>query len=254
MIKLKALLEKNLLATLLFNIKAFGLTKGLQFPVYVYGHIKMNSIGNIVIKCPITRGLIKIGVNHETVAAPYTIFENKGTVEIYGRLLIGYGSVFNNSGTVILRGNNLLSNKVELDIRTRLDVGENTFVGFESHIYDSDFHNVVDVSTHRVYRNCAPIVLGKFNWFGGNTFIKKGTVTPNYLIVASPNSLLAKDYSTLPPYTVLAGCPAKPVKQGIRRIYNYTLDSEISNYFIQHPEEKYYQVDEQADLDDICRY
>ncbi len=254
MIKIKSLREINLLATLLFNIRAFGFTKGLQLPVYVYGRLKVKSIGKIIIKCPIKRELIKIGMNHDTVTAPYTLFHNTGTVEVYGRLRIGYGTTFCNSGTVIVRGNNLFGNKVDVNIRTRLDIGDNTFIGFESHIYDSDFHHVVDVDTRKVYRNSAPIIIGSFNWIGSNSFIKKGTVTPDYLIVASPNSMLAKDYSSLPPYTVLAGCPAKQVKQGIRRIYNYTLDLEIGQYFIQHPEANYYQLDEQADLDEICKY
>ena len=243
----------NLLATLRFNIKAFGLFKGLQLPVYIYGTIKMKHIGTIRINCPLKRRLFVIGTNHDTVAAPYTVFYNTGTIEIHGKVYLNYGSVFVNRGEVIFRGNNLFGNQSDINICQRLDVGYNTFFGFESHIADNDHHYVVDINTHSVYKNCAPITLGRFNWVGGNCFIKKGTVTPDYLIVASPCSMLSKDYSSLPPHTVVAGCPARPVKQGIRRIYNFREEGKIREFFLQHPEESFYQIDGQADLDEICK-
>jgi len=243
----------NLLATLRFNIKAFGLFKGLQLPVYIYGPIKIKRIGTIRINCPIRRHLIVIGTNHDTVAAPYTVFYNTGTIEVHGRVIINYGTVLINRGIVVFGGNNALGNQCDINIHNRLDIGCNTFIGYESHIADSDHHYVADVNTRRVYRNSAPIRIGNFNWFGSNSFIKKGTVTPDYLIVASPCSMLSKDYSSLPPYTVIAGCPARPVKQGIRRIYNFREEGKIREFFLQHPEESFYQIDDQADLDEICK-
>ena len=244
----------NILATLRFNIRAFGLAKGLRLPVYIYGKIKAESIGDIHIHCPLRRKLLVIGRNYETVAAPYTVFHNTGTVEIHGKVYINYGTSFVNSGVVIFRGNNLFGNQSNISIHERLDIGHDTFLAYESHVVDTDHHYVVDVNTRRVYHHSAPITLGNFNWFGSNTFIKKGTVTPDYLIVASPCSMLSKDYSALPPYTVLAGCPAKPVKQGIRRIYSFKQEAVIDEFFRRNPDAKYFQISEDADLDEICRY
>lgn len=243
----------NILATLRFNIKAFGFAKGLRLPVFIYGSIKMRSIGTIHIHCPIRRHLIVIGTNYDTVAAPYTVFYNTGIIEVYGKVIINYGTVFINRGIVVFGGNNALGNQCDINIHNRLDIGCNTFIGYESRVTDSDHHYVADVNTRRVYRNSAPIRIGSFNWFGSNSFIKKGTVTPDYLIVASPCSMLSKDYSSLPPYTVLAGCPARPVKQGIRRIYNFREEEKIRSFFLQHPEAEYFQFAEDANLDKICK-
>ena len=243
----------NLFATLRFNIKAFGLAKGLRLPVIIYGGIKIKSIGSIHINCPIRRHLVVIGTNYKTVAAPYTMFNNTGIIEVYGKVYLNYGCVFANKGMVIFRGNDLIGNLSDIEIFQRLDMGRNVSIGYETHISDSDHHYVVDVNTRRAYRNSAPIKIGDFNWFGGNSFIKKGTITPDYLIVASPCSMLSKDYSSLPPFTVLAGCPARPVKQGIRRIYNFRNETKINDYFEQHPEAEFYQVEEQADLDEFCQ-
>jgi acetyltransferase-like isoleucine patch superfamily enzyme len=243
----------NIIATLRFNVKAFGLVKGLRLPVCIYGSIKMKHIGTILIKCPLRRHLVVIGANCDTVAAPYTVFNNTGTVEVHGKVYLNYGCVFVNRGEVVLRGNDLIGNQTTIDIFQRLDMGRNVSIGFETHISDDDHHFMVDVNTRKVRRTSAPVAIGNFNWFGSNTYIKKGTVTPDYLTVASPYSMLSKDYSSLPPHTVLAGCPARPVKQGIRRIYNFGEELKIKNYFRSHPEESYYQMDEQADLDEICK-
>ena len=243
----------NILATLRFNIKAFGFAKGLRLPVYIYGPIKIKSIGTIRINCPIKRRLFVIGTNHDTVAAPYTVFYNTGTIEIHGKVYLNYGSVIVNSGVIIFRGNNLIGNQTDINVHQRLDMGCNVSIGFETHITDNDHHYVIDVNTRKVLKNSAPITIGNFNWFGSNSFIKKGTVTPDYLIVASPCSMLSKDYSSLPPYTVLAGCPARPVKQGIRRVYNFRNEAKINEYFHQHPDEEFYQIEEMANLDDFCK-
>jgi len=243
----------NILSTLRFNIRAFGLAKGLRLPVFIYGSIKMKSIGTIRINCPIKRNLITIGTNHDTVAAPYTVFCNMGTIEIHGRVFINYGTAFVNKGIVEFQGNNLFGNLCDIDIEHHLILGSNTFFGYKSQVTDTDHHYVVDTATKRVYRNSAPIIIGNFNWFGSNCFIKKGTVTPDYLIVASPNSMLSKDYSSLPPYTVLAGCPAKPVKQGIRRVYKFANERLINDFFCKHSDEKYYQIDKDIDLDEFCK-
>lgn len=244
----------NIFATLRFNIAAFGLSKGLRLPVFIYGKIKMSEIGTIRFKCPVRRHIVVIGTNYQIVSAPCTIFNNKGIIEIHGPVFLNYGSVFTNDGIVIFRGNNIIGNQTDINIRQRLDVGYNTIFGFESHIADHDHHYMVDVNTHRVHQNCAPIILGRFNWYGSNCFIKKGTVTPDYLTVASPCSMLSKDYTNLPPHSVLAGCPARLVKQGLRRICNYPTENKIRDYFQQRPDAEYYQIDENADLDEVCKF
>lgn len=244
----------NIIATLHFNIKAFGLRKGLRLPVIIYGSIKIKSIGVIRFNCPIKRGLVVIGTNHDTVVAPYTLINNTGVIELHGRLFLNYGSILSNEGVIVFHGNNIVGNQSNINIRQRLDVGFNTIFGFENHISDHDYHYMVDVNTHKVYPNCAPISLGRYNWYGSNCFIKKGTVTSDYLTVASPYSMLSKDYTSLSSHSVLAGCPARLVKQGVRRICNYPTEKMIRNYFHQHPNAEFFQFDTKADLDNVCKF
>ena len=242
----------NILATLRFNIKAFGLVKGLRLPVYIYGPIKLMHIGKIDIKCPVRRALWVIGLNHRNVVAPFTMFDNLGVIEVHGHVYLNFGSTLSNHGTIVFEGRTLIGNKTEIYVAQRLEVGCNTSIGFDSRIMDSDMHYVVNVESKRVYSNTAPIRIGHYNWFGSNTFIKKGVVTPDYLVVASPNALLTKDYSNLPPHTVLAGAPAKPIGQGIRRIYNFCNENQIRQFFKENHNASFYQVDGDIELDKFC--
>ena len=131
-------------------------------------------------------------------------------------------------------------------------MGSNSRLGFHGFIMDSDDHFTVDINTRKVYRNCKPIKIGAFNWFGNTTIIKKGVVTPDYLIVASTNALLTKDYSSLPPYSVLGGMPAKVIKSGIRRVFNLDNESDIIKFFKSNPEAMSYDVDPEINLDEFC--
>lgn len=213
----------------------------------------MSSIGNINIKCPIRRRLVIIGVNHKSVPTSCTSFYNKGVIDIYGPVFINFGCSIVNHGHIVFRGNNLIGKQTKIDIQNSLEIGHDTSIGFETHIIDTDFHYTISVKDHRVKKNTKPIRIGNFNWIGSNCYLKRGTVTPDYLIAASPNTLLTKDYSYLPPYSVLAGAPAKTLKTGIRRIYNPSLQTEIQDFFQQNPDAEFFQIDMNAKLDELCK-
>ena len=243
----------RIIDTLLFNIRAFGLRKGLRLPVYIYGKVKVYQMGKIEICCPIKRAIVIIGMNAHDTSAPYTIFNNKGVIEIHGRTYFHHGCRLTNQGKMVLGANNIFSHNTQFDIKERIDFGHDVSVGYDSVFTDSDVHYSIDVQKRRVYRNTKPIRIGNYNWFGSSTHIKKGTITPDYTMVASPNALLSKDYTDIPPYTILAGSPARPIKQGLRRVYKFRSENMIRQYFAANPDAEYYQIDNDVDLDDFCK-
>lgn len=244
----------NLLATLKFNIMAFGLKKGLRLPVYVYGKIRINRIGKININCPVRRRLICIGVNNEIVNNAVTLWHNEGTIDFNGQVFLNYGIRMLNKGHIVFGGNNIIGTLVSFDINDRLEVGYNSNIGIASNILDSNHHFTINMDNRHVARRTGCIRIGNYNWIGSNTFIKKGCITPDYIIVASPNALLAKDYSNAEPYSVLGGAPAKPIGNlRIRRIYDFHIEREIQKFFDEHPEAEFYTVQENTDLDEYCK-
>lgn len=240
----------HIFRTLCFNIGAFGLWKGLRLPVYVYGRMKVHSYGKIDIQCPIRRGLIKIGMNSEDTAFPYTQFNNKGRLEIHGRTWLHHGCRLRNEGTIVFGGSVIISNACTFDIRERLEFGHDISVGYGSEFTDSDVHYTVDVETRDVQKNTRPIRIGNFNWFGSHTYVKKGTITPDYLMVASPNAVLLKDYSSIEPYTILGGHPAHPIAKGKRRILKFSNEQKIRE---ELKRKECVHLPENVDLDEFCR-
>ena len=79
-----------------------------------------------------------------------------------------------------------------------------------------------------------------------------GCQTKDFTIVAA-RSLVNKDFTKEKgEFMMLAGLPTKLVATGIKRVFSPKYDQKISKWFNEHPQEKYYLVDQYEDkLDDI---
>lgn len=244
-------MRPNIFRTIMFNLRAFGIRKGMKLPVYVYGRIKVYSMGTIDIKCPTKRGMIKLGMNYDNTALPYTIWNNTGTVEIGGPIWIHHGCRVQNRGTITFEGGDIISHECTLDIYEGVHFGQHVSIGYCSEITDSDVHFLIDVEKRRINRNTKPIRIGSNNWFGSHTFVKKGTVTPDFTIVASPNAVLLKDYSAeVAPYSIMAGSPARVIASGKRRLFNYQNETSIRE---KVNKDGFIILPEDTDLDDFCK-
>lgn len=245
----------NIRKTLVFNFLAFGMDGVRKKPVIIYGNTKIYKVGRIVINCEMKKGLLRIG-QLDYKSQGETRFLNDGTIEINGPVAIGGCAIVENYGTIIFKGYNLISDGTSLLIRSKLTVGEETRVGFHSFIMDSDDHYTIDVERKVVSCNKKEISLGAYNWIANRTIIKKGVITPDYLIVASANALLTKDYTDkIPPYSVIGGAPARLLKTGIRRIYNPDNERWLKKYFLENPSENSIAipVETEQELEDYCK-
>ena len=147
----------NIYKTLLFNILCFGLKDGLKFPILIYGPIKLCIIGTIKIHTPIRKGLVTIGKESFKTYNP-SKFLNSGIIEIYGPVTIAGGCIIENYGTIVCKGYNRISDNCMILIREKLTIGEQTSIGFHSHIMDSDDHFTINVLTGDIHKNTAPIL------------------------------------------------------------------------------------------------
>lgn len=243
----------NYFKTFIFNYIAFGLDGIIKLPVLIYGNTKIYKIGKIEITCPWRKGVVSIG-RLDYKSQGITKFYNAGYIKIEGPLHIEGCTILENTGCIIFRGFNRIGDGTNLFIRNLLDFGEQSRLGFHSMVMDSDDHFTIDTETHKINRTHKPIIIGKYNFIGNSTFIKKGTKTPDYLIVASPNALLIKDYSNLPLYSVVGGSPVKLLKTGIRRIFNEQEESKLRKFFNEHPLETSTVVDvKNEDIDNYCK-
>lgn len=246
---LKTLIKRNILGidgigntlclrkTLWMNFKCLKFSTAKAFPIWVYRHTKLNSLGSIVIDCDkIESGMIKIG-SFGNAGRLSTIIENHGCITFKGSTSIFRGCYIHNTGNITFDGQNRLSESCTLKITEYLHMGKMSRFGSETYAIDTDFHFAIDVNTGNIKRNSKGISIGEYNWFGTKSFIKKGTKTGFGFVIAAPNTVLTKDYSTLENYTILGGNPAKPIGQGLLRIFNTSEEQQLLSYFKSHLKE-----------------
>ena len=91
----------------------------------------------------------------------------------------------------------------------------------ECQVMDSNFHYIYDIENDKVEPCNGKVEIGTNNWIANRCTIQKGTTTPDFCIVAS-NSILSKDYkSELPQNCLIGGAPARIIKSGLRRIFDF---------------------------------
>lgn len=95
---------------------------------------------------------------------------------------------------------------VRIDSAQRVSIGAGTMLAAGSYITDADWHDLHDrtaiVGTH------APVVLQDNVWIGDGACVLKGVTVGSNSIVAA-RAVVAND---VPPNTIVAGNPARPVR------------------------------------------
>ena len=197
--------------------------QAIKLPFDFYHQIRFENLSGktIINSSHIHRAMIKIGGRGSEMFfhAP-AIIDIKGTLVLNGIVEIGNGCLLR----VEENGKLIFGNKVRIGAFSKIICEESiTFgneidVSWESQIFDTNFHYIKEVNTEKILPKTAPVIIGSYNWFGNRANIMKGTITPDNTIIAS-NSLLNKNYTNTPPYSVLAGTPAKFIRSGVKRMF-----------------------------------
>ncbi len=225
--------------TLIANFSGLKFKDAIKFPIIVYQGTEIEEMGKIVFNCPIRKGILVIG-KRMFYRKRTTVIINRGTIEIDGDCEIMGGAtihVLRYCSKLCLGHNTIISESVNMLVDTTIKVGDYTRIAFGCLVIDSEFHFVLDTKTGIVGTTRYPITIGKYNWIGNSSVIKKGTVTPDYTIVSN-GSMLTKDYRDIPQYSILQGIPAKLKASGLRRIYNDIIDKELNEYFMKNMDKR----------------
>ena len=86
------------------------------------------------------------------------------------------------------------------------------------------------------------IHIGRGCWICNSASIQKGSILPDFSVVAS-GSFVNGNYSSYPPGTFFAGCPAKPHDADIRLVNNLAKEEEINMFFEENPNSIFYLPD-----------
>lgn len=242
----KILFKVRWLKTIRLNLALLPFDQAIRFPIVVTGKLIIDSLkGEAIIDAPIKFGMILFGKDYDNMPISYCA----------GRVLIA-GKVIFKGYCAISQGANLCvweKGELELGHCTRvlsgtllksthsIKIGDYSRLTSGCFVMDSNIHLIRDVKTGQIAPNFAPIVIGSHCWLTMNTSITAGAVIPDYCITAR-GSLINKDFSNIcGPGTLLGGTPAKVLKTGVRRLFDYGIEHKVTKFFKDNPDAKYYQ-------------
>ena len=128
----------------------------------------------------------------------------------YGKnVMIDYKTFFRYMGGIKI-GNNISINRgceffTSADLGTIIDIKDNVVFSPNVKIYSAG-HNYKNL---QLPDTSGDVTINKYVWIGGNSIILQG-VTIGEGSVVSANSVVTKD---IPPYSIVAGMPAKVIKK-----------------------------------------
>ena len=146
-----------------------------------------------------------------------TIIEINGTVKLGGKVVFGQGAKLSIGKAGVLSIGDKFVNTAEGTIicHDRVYIGENVLTSWYSIIMDTDFHQTMDVLTGEKNPYTSPIVIGNNVWLGMQSRVLKGCQIGDGCVIAA-GSLCTK--SNLPSNCVVAGVPAKIIKDNVTRV------------------------------------
>ncbi len=236
--KLANFFKHNWFAILYFNFKMLPFKQATKLPFDFFGKVKFTNLsGRIILDTDnIKRGMICIGLNHSTLFPAYTSTINiSGDIIFKGTANVGRGTLIEvNKNSKVSIGNNVeIGGLTKIMSQQNITLSDNISVSWECQIFDSDFHFIREIETKQVNPRRCNVRIGNNVWLGNRVTINKGTILPDYTIVAS-NSLCNKDYSKDNKHHItIAGSPAKIVAEGYERIFE-SLEPELTKQLCEN--------------------
>lgn len=234
----------NPFATLYLNLRCLPLGDALRFPVWVFGRPRlMNLCGRIEIKGEVKSGLVWF--NHVIIGSPSNMGAQSelnvaGTLIFHGKARIRTGCRIVVDGDAVLEfGKGLIMGDfINIGCAKSIRIGDYARMAHRSQIFDTNYHYVVNFNKGIVPPVSRPVVIGNDCWICNTTAITAGAVIPSDTIVSS-NSLVNKDFSSIPQYSIIGGCPAKLIASGFRLVNKLSKEREITAFYNEHSGELY---------------
>lgn len=245
--KMESFLSKthvSIIKTIYVNLRLLPIKEAIKLPIFIYGRCNICGLsGRVKINGVIKRGMIKLGVRQGYFTAP----------SFGGMLLISDGCeiVFNGpcsfdynyairitEGGLVEIGKGIgFGSDTKIYCENHIKIGSYCRIPYGSTFMDTNYHYSIDTQNGTIYRKDGSIEIGDYNWIGNTSTVMKGTKTPIGAIIAS-KSHLNKDFIKLgegKKCLVIAGSPAKIVKECNTRVHSYTIEAELNQWFENNP-------------------
>lgn len=212
----------NIVKILYVNFRFLPFKQAIKFPIDIYGKLRVvDCSGKLCINGNIRPGMIKLGSQgRDMFPLDPVILDIRGNLCLNGSFYIGCGSTIRveAGASMSIGAKSRFGAQSILFCEDSITVGSQVGGSWRCQLMDTDRHEVRNVNTGIVYSSHKPIVIGNNVWIGNNVSINKGTVIPDNTIVSS-HSLCNKNYSYIPPFSVIGGIPAKVLSTGKQRVW-----------------------------------
>ena len=242
--RIKLIMQLNWSKTLYINFKMFPFNQALKFPILIWGRCRLNlKGGKIVFGTPLKKGILKIGYQYETFS-----YKEPTELKLHGTLIITGEVWFGCATHVLVENNALLSigksstigSYSSLTCTKNIVISDYARIGSFFEITDSNYHFIKHLADNSIYPIQQSVHVGKQNYIGSRVAILPGTTTPDNTIIGY-RSVCNKDYNSIVPQnSVIAGVPAKLVKENVVCICDFEKEAKIAQYFKQTGSEIYY--------------
>lgn len=243
--------------SLYFNFRVCSIKQARICPIYIYGKTRLWSLSGHAFfdDETVKSGLVKWGYVWGYRSNGTTIIRLEGNIYFRGRCLLAQASdiaVFKGATLIVGEDAQILENSL-IYCSNSIKIGKNFSFTFQSSMMDTDFHYMLDINQGRIPQKAKPIIIGDNVWVGNRATIKKGVIIPDNTIIAASYSVLTKDYSAIPPYSILGGCPAKLLNSGFSRIWKNEMDNMylFDKYFDENPDDVFLYINKANQYDYI---
>lgn len=201
----------NLSKTLYYNFIIFKNIK-LKLLLYSKTILKIHKSANITI----LNGRFSINKLHTNgrsrkYSSELILSENSNLIVENNFDLYQGASIFiAPNATLLLKGHSYINTNSCINCFSYIEVGTHTYIAGGVFIQDSDNHFIIENGKEKP--NTLPIKIGNNVWIGANSIILKGVKIGNGSIIAA-GSIVTKD---IPEYCLVAGNPAKVIKENVK--------------------------------------
>ena len=185
-----------LIPTAYFNFRYLPFKQAIKLPILLYKPKFVRLKGKVVIDADhVSFGMIQLGplVNTCNPNCGVSIDNRGGTIVFKGRAIFANESYFMVcKDAVLILGKDIDCN-CKIKCAKSIEIGDETWIAYDSMIMDSDWHALTDVTTGKLLKKEAPVRIGKHNFISYKCIVTKGAVTPDFATFM-PGSIINNVY------------------------------------------------------------
>lgn len=182
--------------------------KKIKLPLCIYrrAYLNISKNSNVIFN---RESKLSLGISfHKMIKNnTYLSIENNAKLILKGKFNIHDGCticIYEDANLEI--GSGYINSGSKINCFKKIKIGNNVIISENVHIRDSDNHEIIGGK-----QISEPITIGNNVWIGLNAIILKGVSIGDGAIIAA-GAIVTKDVK---PYTLVAGIPAKPIKDEV---------------------------------------